>query len=184
MRNVSRESNDGEAIEEQKRLSFDEKGMRNMAWKKINKDVEGMIKEFEDNKKVGTYEEKPHTSTLGNKAFVGSNPFEGLAKSSRKWADKLDSQKEIKKVAEEVVEMLLEKNKQYGDSVLSPNRIFSKASQDEQIKVRIDDKLNRLMLGDDSMESDEDIIKDLIGYLILLLVSQRRVNTPLEDIEN
>ena len=70
--------------------------------------------------------------------------------------------------------MLLAKNEQYGDSALSPNRIFSKASTDEQIKVRIDDKLNRLMLGNDSMETDDDIIKDLIGYLVLLLVSQGR----------
>ena len=46
-------------------------------------------------------------------------------------------------------------------------------AQETEIKVRIDDKLNRLMLGNDSMESDEDVIKDLIGYLILLLVSQK-----------
>ena len=160
-------------LEGRKHLSFDDKGVRNVAWKKVEKDLKKTIEEYHEMAK-GNYLEEYTPSTLGNKAFVGNNPFEGLAKSSKKWTDKMDSQKEIKKVAEEVVEMLLEKNKQYGDSVLSPNRIFSKATQDEQIKVRIDDKLNRLMLGDDSMESDEDIIKDLIGYLILLLVSQRR----------
>jgi hypothetical protein len=79
----------------------------------------------------------------------------------------------IKIVFAEVQEMLLQKNEQYGDSALSPNRIFSKASTDEQLKVRIDDKLNRLILGNDSMESDDDVIKDLIGYFVLLLVSQR-----------
>ena len=85
-----------------------------------------------------------------------------------------NSQEEIEAVLEEIKKLLLAKNEQYGDSALSPSRIFSKASADEQIKVRIDDKLNRLMLGNDSMESDEDVIKDLIGYLVLLLVSQGR----------
>lgn len=83
------------------------------------------------------------------------------------------SAEKIKIVFAEVEEMLLQKNEQYGDSALSPNRIFSKASTDEQLKVRIDDKLNRLILGNDSMESDDDVIKDLIGYFVLLLVSQR-----------
>ena len=82
------------------------------------------------------------------------------------------SQQEIETIMDEIRVMLLAKNEQYGDSALSPTRIFSKASADEQIKVRIDDKLSRLMLGNDSMESDEDVIKDLIGYLVLLLVSQ------------
>tara|TARA_R100000908_G_scaffold42799_2_gene20002 strand:+ start:107 stop:586 length:480 start_codon:yes stop_codon:yes gene_type:complete len=83
------------------------------------------------------------------------------------------SAEKIKIVFAEVQEMLLQKNEQYGDSALSPNRIFSKASTDEQLKVRIDDKLNRLILGNDSMESDDDVIRDLIGYFVLLLVSQR-----------
>ncbi len=83
------------------------------------------------------------------------------------------SQKMIAEVCDEMKTMLLQKNRQYGDSVLNPNRFFSHASQDEQIKVRIDDKLNRLVQGNDSLESDDDIIKDLIGYLTLLLVSRR-----------
>ena len=84
-----------------------------------------------------------------------------------------NSQQKITTVCDEMKKMLLQKNEQYGDSVLNPNRFFSHASQDEQIKVRIDDKLNRLILGNDSLESDEDIIKDLIGYLTLLLVYNR-----------
>lgn len=77
---------------------------------------------------------------------------------------------QIQSMGQQVIDMLLQKNIQYGNSVLSPNRIFSKADTSEQIKVRIDDKLNRLISGNDSMESDEDVIFDLIGYLILLLV--------------
>ena len=83
------------------------------------------------------------------------------------------SQKMICEECSSIRQMLMSQNAQYGDSVLNPTRFFSHADQEEQIKVRIDDKLNRLVQGNDSLESDDDIIKDLIGYLILLLVSRR-----------
>ena len=53
---------------------------------------------------------------------------------------------------------------------MDPIRIFSKANAQEQILVRIDDKLNRIKQGSDILETDEDVIQDLIGYLILLKV--------------
>lgn len=65
--------------------------------------------------------------------------------------------------------MLLEKNRSYGDSALNPVRIFSKSDTDEQLLVRIDDKLSRIARGDDY---NEDTVADLIGYLILLRVSR------------
>jgi hypothetical protein len=68
---------------------------------------------------------------------------------------------------------LLTKNEQYGDSVFSPIRIFSKVDQNEQIRVRIDDKLNRLVHGNDSIERDIDIVQDLIGYLVLLYIKMQ-----------
>jgi hypothetical protein len=73
--------------------------------------------------------------------------------------------------------MLLEKNRKYGDSALNPSRIFSKSDNVEQIKVRIDDKLSRLRNSQD--DEDEDVVGDLIGYLVLLKVAQlqqRRVD--------
>lgn len=84
-----------------------------------------------------------------------------------------DSAIKIAAIVEEIRSFLLAKNQQYGDSVLQPIRIFSTADKSEQIKVRIDDKLNRLMQGNASLESDEEVIKDLIGYLILLLIHLR-----------
>ena len=84
-----------------------------------------------------------------------------------------ESQKRIREVGESIIDFLLEKNDQYGDSALSPNRIFSQADTAEQLKVRIDDKINRLVMGTDNLEKDDDILKDLIGYLILLLVHSR-----------
>jgi len=79
----------------------------------------------------------------------------------------------IIKTIEDIRLFLLKKNEQYGDSALEPIRIFSKADKHEQLKVRIDDKLNRLVQGNADIESDEDVVKDLIGYLILLLISMK-----------
>ena len=104
----------------------------------------------------------------------GRKPMDEDVRIGTSYTDDLnESQKRIKAVGDEIVNFLLEKNKQYGDSALKPNRIFSKAETDEQIKVRIDDKINRLVMGTDSMEKDEDILKDLIGYLLLLVVHGR-----------
>jgi len=88
----------------------------------------------------------------------------------------MKSQKEIRQVMDEVTELVLSKNRQYGDSALDPVNIFAKGDPTQLIRVRIDDKLNRLIQGDDSIEADEDIIKDLMGYLCLLLIAMRRAD--------
>lgn len=80
------------------------------------------------------------------------------------------SQLAIAKECDEIKEMLLAKNRAYGDSALQPLRIMSKASAQEQLLVRIDDKLSRVARGS---AAGEDVIKDLIGYLVLLRVAQR-----------
>jgi hypothetical protein len=49
---------------------------------------------------------------------------------------------EINNVADEIVSLLIEKNKAYGNSALEPVRIFSKSDTLEQLNVRIDDKSN------------------------------------------
>ena len=69
----------------------------------------------------------------------------------------------------EIAEMLIKKNISYGNSALNPVRIFSKADSTEQIRVRIDDKLNRIQ-NDQAFPGDNDI-EDLVGYLILLRIS-------------
>ena len=80
------------------------------------------------------------------------------------------TQEEISAVCNDIKELLLYKNQQYGDSALNPSRIFSKASAVEQILVRIDDKLNRIQKGAGLIGEDEDVIQDLIGYLVLLKI--------------
>ena len=71
----------------------------------------------------------------------------------------------IKKELEKIGDMLIEKNRKYGNSALEPIRVFSKASSKEQILVRLDDKLSRLK--NQQIDEDEDVINDLIGYLFL-----------------
>ena len=76
----------------------------------------------------------------------------------------------IARQCDTIKEMLLEKNRKYGNSALEPKRIFSRASPLEQINVRIDDKLSRLMSA--QSDEDEDVDLDLIGYLILRRVAK------------
>lgn len=83
------------------------------------------------------------------------------------------SANKIRDTCNELCDLLLAKNRAYGDSAFAPIRIFSKSDASEQLKVRIDDKLNRLLQGDTLIETDEDVIKDLVGYLVLLLINMR-----------
>lgn len=85
------------------------------------------------------------------------------------------TQIDIATTCDEIKELLLEKNRKYGDSALNPVRIFSKANVLEQLRVRMDDKLSRLRNAQD--DEDEDPTVDLIGYLVLYkvaLMQQRR----------
>lgn len=79
---------------------------------------------------------------------------------------------EVRAVLRTVETTLNEKNRKYGDSALNPKRLFSKASIVEQIKVRIDDKLSRL--SNQEADEDEDVVLDLMGYLVLLRIAQTR----------
>jgi len=84
----------------------------------------------------------------------------------------------IAEICNDIRDLLLAKNRAYGNSALKPIRVFSKASAKEQILVRLDDKLNRIKQGNDILESDEDVITDLIGYLVLLRVWQNENGGP------
>lgn len=67
---------------------------------------------------------------------------------------------------ERISDLLIDKNNKYGNSALNPVRVFSSSDTEEQIKVRIDDKLSRIKSSQSN--EDEDVIDDLIGYLVLL----------------
>ena len=85
---------------------------------------------------------------------------------------------EIAVACDEIKNLLTSKNMSYGDSALNPVRIFSKSDNLEQILVRIDDKLSRIQRGAGLIASDEDVINDLIGYLVLLKIALKSKVQP------
>ena len=82
-------------------------------------------------------------------------------------------QLEIASVCDQIKDLLLKKNSKYGNSALDPVRIFSHAPATHQLLVRIDDKLSRIKRGAGLVATDEDVINDLIGYLVLLKISMK-----------
>ena len=81
-----------------------------------------------------------------------------------------ESEMKISGICDDIKELLIHKNRKYGNSALKPCRVFSKSSPVEQLLVRIDDKLNRIMQGAGLLANDEDVVNDLIGYLVLLKI--------------
>jgi hypothetical protein len=71
---------------------------------------------------------------------------------------------------EEIRDLLIAKNQKYGNSALEPLGVFSQLSAKEGLLVRIDDKLKRIKNGSLERE-DEDVVNDLIGYLVLLKIN-------------
>lgn len=78
---------------------------------------------------------------------------------------------DVQEVCSQVSGMLIAKNEAYGNSALDPIRCFSKSDTTEQIRVRIDDKLSRIQRG---QQLDEDVVMDLIGYLVILRIAEKR----------
>ena len=76
----------------------------------------------------------------------------------------------VERITEDLADLLIQKNKAYGNSALDPVRVFSKANAVEQILVRIDDKLSRLARGYEY--PGDDTIDDLLGYLVLLKMAK------------
>jgi len=81
------------------------------------------------------------------------------------------TQNSIKWTCNEIRNLLVSKNKAYGDSAISPNNIFSKLDNAQAICARIDDKLSRIK-NHGLDDATEDTLDDLIGYLILLKIAR------------
>lgn len=81
----------------------------------------------------------------------------------------------IENECEAVKQLLIAKNKEYGASVFHPIGVFSRAMAEEQIDVRIDDKLKRIQTIQalQEVQVHEDTELDLIGYLILKRVARK-----------
>ena len=87
---------------------------------------------------------------------------------------------QVSNVLIEIKDLLIEKNLKYGNSALEPLGVFSQLSAKEGLLVRIDDKLKRIKNG--SLDKDdEDVINDLIGYLVLLKIHANSNPKPTQD---
>lgn len=87
-------------------------------------------------------------------------------------AEEAPSGQAILEAGIDIITLLLKKNLAYGNSAIEPLRLFSNATTEEQILVRVDDKLSRLK-NNQTYPGDNDV-DDLIGYLILLKVVRRK----------
>ena len=100
----------------------------------------------------------------------------------------MKTEKLIEKVCEDVKDLLIKKNRDYGNSALNPSSVFSKGDVFESLGSRIDDKLMRIQNVGVNDET-EDTISDLIGYLVLYKVAliiekDEDYNSEKEIIEN
>lgn len=94
-------------------------------------------------------------------------PLETLSKALN--GDFGPSQQAIARTGLDLILLLLEKNRSYGDSARQPLACFAKGIDTRtRMAVRMDDKISRLMRGDNTT-FNEDAAKDLAGYLILFL---------------
>ena len=80
---------------------------------------------------------------------------------------------EITAVFNGIRDLVLEKNKRYGDSALSPIHVFNKLDAESSIRIRLDDKLGRVKNSDELRQND---ISDCVGYLALLCVEKGWTN--------
>ena len=90
----------------------------------------------------------------------------------------MDFSKQLDKTAKEIIDLLKEKNKAYGNSALEPANIFSQANAVASLCARIDDKLMRIK-NKGIYDATEDTVLDLIGYLLLLSMALDNKNDEL-----
>ena len=80
-------------------------------------------------------------------------------------------------VLNSVSEVLIEKNRKYGNAALEPIGLFYKGDSTTSITIRIDDKISRVKNSEVLRKND---MFDLLGYSLLLGISQNYWNTPEE----
>tara|TARA_Y100001937_G_scaffold49962_1_gene69560 strand:- start:853 stop:1233 length:381 start_codon:yes stop_codon:yes gene_type:complete len=84
-----------------------------------------------------------------------------------------DTEQLIEEMCESMKDLLIQKNRDYGDSATNPSSVFSSGSPIDSLCARIDDKLMRIQ-NKGINDKTEDTVSDLIGYLILLKVAMHK----------
>ena len=107
---------------------------------------------------------------LPNWEWVGTEEYgEPITDAELDVKDAFETQ--VSDILEQIKSMLITKNRKYGNAALDPVRVFAKSDSLEKIRMRIDDKLNRVKNRQN--DEDEDVINDLIGYLVLYKIKQQ-----------
>jgi hypothetical protein len=84
----------------------------------------------------------------------------------------MDTKEKIERIGAEIIGLLISKNADYGDSATNPVNIFSSGNAVDSLCARIDDKISRIKQKG-IYDKTEDSVKDLTGYLILLIIALR-----------
>lgn len=92
-----------------------------------------------------------------------------------------ETQQKIVEVVDSIKDLLLYKNQKYGNSALNPNHIFYKGDSSSSIKIRLDDKLGRVMNCEETRVND---VCDIIGYCVLLLVSMQVTENEINKLKD
>lgn len=95
-------------------------------------------------------------------------------------SNETDTRNKINEIMEAIEDLLLYKNRLYGNSALNPKQIFYKGDAVNSILIRLDDKLGRIMANTDEKPRINDVA-DIIGYCTLLLIS---MGVDKADIDN
>lgn len=86
----------------------------------------------------------------------------------------------IREECEALADLLIAKNKNYGNSILRSPNVFSTTTPLDKIADRLDDKLSRVMSG---RENDpEDAKHDIAGYLVLDRVVRRLMGEDMDGV--
>lgn len=80
-----------------------------------------------------------------------------------------DIELKIEAVCKKFADFLKAKNHHYIESTTTPMHIFSKSDSSNTIRVRLDDKINRIINSDTLCKED---VVSLTGHLILLMIAE------------
>lgn len=108
--------------------------------------------------------------------IVSRNTFDPSSLSP--WGE-TPTQQKIKDILSGMTDLLLYKNKKYGDSAINPKKIFYKGDSTNSILIRLDDKIGRVMSNTEEKPRVNDVA-DIIGYCTLLLVSMEITSEDLK----
>jgi hypothetical protein len=80
----------------------------------------------------------------------------------------------IRKHMVEYGNFLIKKNRAYGNSAFEAINVYAKGSALDLMKLRMDDKLKKMLKGNDLAEEKEDAAKDFCGYWHLMEILKEK----------